>query len=128
MAIVLAIQKLRHYLIGHKFTVYTDQKSLKFLLYQRLGCKAQQNWISKLIGYDFDIKYWVGRENQVKDALSRKIQFSAITTVTTSELKDIEEEVQKDPKFVSIIRTCWRFKSCMQTMNYGKENCSTRFD
>jgi len=83
--------------------VYTNQKSLKFLLDQRLGGESQQKWVSKLIGYDFDIKYWAERENQVVDALSRKIQFSTMTIVTTTELEDIEKEVQKDPKLVSII-------------------------
>ena len=53
--------------------MYINQKSLTILLDQRLGGEDQQEWVSKLIGYDFDIKYWAGRENQVTDALSRKI-------------------------------------------------------
>jgi len=44
MIIILPIQKWRHYLLGQKFIVYIDQKSLKFLLDQRLGGKDQQKW------------------------------------------------------------------------------------
>lgn len=55
MAVVMAIQHWRPYLLGQRFVVHTDQKSLRFLLEQRISTQAQQHWIAKLLGYDFEI-------------------------------------------------------------------------
>ena len=70
-AITEAIAKFRHYLLGHKFVIKTDQKSLKSLTDQVVHTPEQQNWLHKLIGYDFTIEYKSGKENVVVDSLSR---------------------------------------------------------
>ena len=72
MALVLAIQHWRPYLLGQNFTIYTDQKSLRYLLEQRITTQNQQNWLAKLLGYDFDIVYKPGASNRVADALSQR--------------------------------------------------------
>lgn len=39
---------------------------------QRITTQNQQNWIAKLLGYDFEIMYKFGVGNKVADALLRK--------------------------------------------------------
>lgn len=54
-----------------KFIICTDQKSLKFLLEQNITMPIQHMWLSKLMGYTFEIHYKQGKENIAADALSR---------------------------------------------------------
>ena len=70
MEVVRATQKWRHYLLGHKFIVCKDQRSLKFLL-QREVSTEHHKWLYKLLGYDFNIEYKLRVANRVADALSR---------------------------------------------------------
>lgn len=97
MTIVLAIQKWRPYLLGRHFEVHTDQKSLKFLTKQRIVSEDQQKWVSKLLGYGFEIKYKPEKENSGADGLSRLMQFSAISSVQCEASEGLEE-VQNDEK------------------------------
>ncbi|KAL4303471.1 hypothetical protein GQ457_10G029000 [Hibiscus cannabinus] len=71
-AITQAVGKWRQYLVGRKFIIITDQRSLRELNQQTIQTPEQQRWLSKLIGYDFEIRYRPGKLNNVADALSRK--------------------------------------------------------
>lgn len=55
MAIVLSIQRWRHYLLGQKFIVQTNQCSLKHLIDQQDIPPEFQKWVTKLLGYDSEI-------------------------------------------------------------------------
>lgn len=72
MAICLAVQKWKHYLLGRRFVIRTDQQSLRFITQQREIGADYQKWVRKLIGFDFEIQYKPGVSNRVADALSRK--------------------------------------------------------
>lgn len=83
MALVLAIQHWRPYLLGRDFTVYSDQKSLRHLLEQRITTTDQQNWTAKLMGYRFSICYKPGIENSAADALSRVMEGNELRTLVS---------------------------------------------
>jgi hypothetical protein len=104
MAIVVAIQKWRPYLLGRHFQVHTDQKSLKHITEQKTMGEDQQKWIAKLIGFDFEVKYKPGKENGVADALSRQMQYSTISMVQCEAWEGLEEEIQKDEKLKKLVQ------------------------
>ncbi|KAA0054138.1 Transposon Ty3-I Gag-Pol polyprotein [Cucumis melo var. makuwa] len=99
MAVVLAVQRWRPYLLGARFVVKTDQKSPKFLLEQRAIQPQYQKWVAKLLGYSFEVIYKPGLENKAADALSRKpmeIMNCGMSAPTLVDLTTIKEEVEKD--------------------------------
>ncbi|GJX45278.1 putative reverse transcriptase domain-containing protein [Tanacetum coccineum] len=71
-AVVFALRLWRHYLYGTKYTVYTDHKSLQYILDQKELNMRQRRWIELLSDYDCVIRYHPGKANVVADALSRK--------------------------------------------------------
>ena len=68
----------RHYLYGEKCRIFTDHKSLKYLLTQKDLNLRQLRWLELFKDYDFIIDYHLGKANVVTDALSRKM-ISALT-------------------------------------------------
>ena len=64
-------EKFKDYLLGSKFTVYTDSNPLVYVKSSKLGA-AQIRWLSELALYNFDIVYRTGKSNLVADALSRR--------------------------------------------------------
>ncbi|GJY40056.1 putative reverse transcriptase domain-containing protein, partial [Tanacetum coccineum] len=70
--IVFALRLWRHYLYGMKCVVFTDHKSLRYILNQKELNLRQRRWIDLLSDYDCEIRYPPRKENVVANALSRK--------------------------------------------------------
>ncbi|GJZ47475.1 putative reverse transcriptase domain-containing protein [Tanacetum coccineum] len=71
-AVVFALRLWRHYLYGTKCVVFTNHKSLQYILNQKELNLRQRRWIELLSDYDCEIRYHPGKANVVADALSRK--------------------------------------------------------
>lgn len=94
LAKVEAIRLWRPYILGHKFYILTDQRSLKFFLEQQIATPEQQKWVAKLLGYDYEILYRPGRENSTADALSRRVDNPTLQAIFTSQL-DVWDDIRR---------------------------------
>ena len=92
--------------VGQEFTIISDQKALEFLLEQREVQPKFQKWLTKLLGYDFEILYQPGLQNKAADALSRMdqpVELKSLTTTGIIDVRLIEKEVENDVELKKII-------------------------
>ena len=105
LAILMAVKKWSSYLVGRHFKIKTDHQSLKFLLDQKTCTPAQQQWVIKMMGFDYEVVYRKGNTNTAADALSRKPHgaVQAITFCQTELLDKIKKTWTTDPALVQLI-------------------------
>lgn len=107
LALVLAVQKWKHYLMGCHFTVCTDHHSLQHLLQQRVATKEQQRLLIKLLPFDFTIVHKPGKQNFGADALSRRPQhadFLALSLPHSMNFANWSDALDCDPFTKGIIQ------------------------
>ncbi|GKE12550.1 transposon ty3-G gag-pol polyprotein, partial [Tanacetum coccineum] len=107
LAVLLALDKWRGYLLERHFIIKTCHFSLKYLLDPRITTPTQMKWLPKLMRFDYEVVYMKGSDNGAADALSR-VQtpklFSMLTTLVNTELaKKIEDSWIEDEKLHAII-------------------------
>ena len=71
-AVVHALKKWRHYLIGNRCELYSDHQSLKYVFTQPDLNLRQRRWLELIKDYDLGLNYQPDKANVVADALSRK--------------------------------------------------------
>jgi hypothetical protein len=90
-AIIESVRHWKHFLLGHHFTLVTDQRSVAYMFDQthkgRIKNDKIYRWRLDLACYSFDIRYRPGEENVSADTFSR-VYCSAVSTDTLVELHD----------------------------------------
>eukprot|EP00253_Pinus_taeda_P011854 PITA_11854 len=101
-AVIHALKMWRHYLLGRKFLLLTDHHSLTHYFSQPTLNARQGRWADFLSGFDFEIKNLKGKENQVADALSRKVHCLCELSVSkwrTSLVEQIKTAASRDSEY-----------------------------
>jgi hypothetical protein len=73
LSVIYAIERLRCYLEGTRFTVVTDHYSLFWLNNLKDPLGRIGRWVMRLQAFDFDIVHRKGKDNVVPDCLSRAV-------------------------------------------------------
>ena len=76
LAIIFGVKKFNQYLLGRKFTIYSDHKPLKHLFKEGravppLASSRIQRWALTLGAYNYTMMYRPGKEHSNADVLSR---------------------------------------------------------
>ncbi|GKB17218.1 putative reverse transcriptase domain-containing protein [Tanacetum coccineum] len=92
---------ISHYLYGTKCVVFTDPKSLQYILNKKELNLRQRRWIKLLSDNDYEIWYHPGKANVVADALCRKernkpLRVQALMMTIHNDLLKQIHEAQKE--------------------------------
>ncbi|GJW61107.1 putative reverse transcriptase domain-containing protein [Tanacetum coccineum] len=108
--VVFSLKMWRHYLYITKCVVFTDHKSLQYILDQKELNMRQRHWLELLSDYDCEIRYHPGKANVVADALSRKERSkplrvrALVMNIALNLLKQIlsaQSEARKEENFIN---------------------------
>ena len=94
LALVWAVTKLRYYLLGNHFTIYTDHQSLQYLGKVKDPHRRLARWSLEMSQYNYTIKYIKGKDNTAADGLSRLSAYESDTeTAVLMVGGEVEEEL-----------------------------------
>ena len=113
--------------MGRHFKVKNDHDSLKHFLEQRLFSEEQQKWVTKVLGYDFEIIYKKGKLNVVADALSRNNEeFEAllfsISIIQPDWITKARDEWKKDEEVWTLIQNLQQYLSTSDTCSWKNDS------
>jgi hypothetical protein len=91
--VIHALKMWRHYVMGRKFLLLTDNSGVKYMFNQPNLNARQARWLSFLSEFDFEVRHIKGEENKVADALSHIIHGLFEINISRAE-SDLEQRIR----------------------------------
>jgi len=127
LALRIALEEWRHYLLPIRFLARTDNNGIKFLKTQKNMKERQWRWLSFFSEYQFDLVHRAGAKMQVPDALSRR-QHDLTSLLRIHEADEHKLEInlpQTDTKVFLCLRAPPPLKienlQAIQNLDYSKD-------
>ncbi|OMO75693.1 reverse transcriptase [Corchorus capsularis] len=106
LAVVHCLRVWRHYLLGSKFVVRTDNTAVIHFLTQPKLTAKQARWQEMLAEFDYAFEHKSEKTNQVADAFSRMAELAALRRIApmsaskaTSDIRAlIKDRLKRDPQ------------------------------
>lgn len=114
LAVVYALKRWRHYLLGRMFQLLTDHKILKWIFTQPDLNMRQRRWVELLQEFKFEIKFRPRKENAAADALSQRVVSLAISLLHSTLLEEIQKELEANDFFGPLLKEKQEGKDKMQ--------------
>jgi hypothetical protein len=112
-AIIHALRKWRHYLMGRRFELKIDHNGMKYLFDQPNLNARQSRWLEFMCEYDFEINHIKGKENKVAYALSRRVHELHATTISMCQT-DIKSRIME------VANVDLQYKELVAKLQHGK--------
>ena len=96
-AIIHCLRLWRHYLLGSRFTIMTDNVATSYFQNQKKLSPKQARWQEFLAEFDYVMEYKPGKANVVADALSRKAMLASVSSVASNLLERVKEGLLQGP-------------------------------
>lgn len=105
-AVVYCFRTWRHYLLGSKFLVMTDNVATSYFQTQKKLKPKQAHRQDFRIEFDYKLEYKPSKANVVADALSRKVEFAPIVaSMPRSDfLNQIKEGIKQDKLAMNLMK------------------------
>lgn len=119
LAVVHCLLVWRHYLLGSRFVVRTDNTVVSHFFTQQKLNERQARWQEKLAEFSFVIEHRSGVSNRAADALSRRAELASLmrlshmstSTVATSLRDQVREWLEKDLSAQALVKLVQEGKS-----------------